>query len=181
MISSNPIFLLPKSSAVCAPARTTMRTGCTIERTGIQHNDLITEYTNGPWFQARVESLIGLDQVLVERMGYLSEYYGKWHMPDTLWYSKNTTTTDTNNSNKKNNKDNIVQYNDYDFVNSEFYFLDDSDGRKNQRYLDYHVQQGQIERSISQDGQQYDTYTGFPYTPIQLDARARKQSPVRRL
>jgi hypothetical protein len=118
--------------------------------------------------------LIGLDQVLVEKLGYLSEYYGKWHMPDTLWYSKNTTAP-------TNNKDNIVQYNDYDFVNSEFYFLDDADGRKNQRYLDYHVQQGQIKRSISQDGQQYDTYTGFPYTPIQLDARARKQSPVRRL
>jgi hypothetical protein len=59
--------------AVCAPARATLRTGCTIERTGIQHNDLTTEYMNGPLFQDRVEKLQGLDQILVEKLGYVSE------------------------------------------------------------------------------------------------------------
>jgi arylsulfatase A-like enzyme len=164
ILDSNVYF---QHSAVCAPARTTIRTGCTIERTGIQHNDLITEYVNGPWFQQRVESLVGLDHVLVEKLGYLSEYYGKWHLPDKLWYSKNESKSD----------DNVIHYNDYDFTLAEPYFLDDSDGRKNQRYLDYWEQQGTISRAL-QEGQQYDTYTGYPYTPIQLDARARHGSPV---
>jgi hypothetical protein len=53
--------------------------------------------------------------------------------------------------------------------------VEDSDGKKNQRYLDYWAGQGMIDRTL-QEGQQYDTYTGYPYTPIQLDARARHQS-----
>jgi arylsulfatase A-like enzyme len=155
---------LHKNSAVCAPARTTIRTGCTIERTGIQHNDLVTEYQNGKWFQDRVESLVSLDHVLVETRGYLSEYYGKWHIPDKLMYSKA-------------NGQNIIQYNDYDFAQEEPYFLDDSDGRKNMRFLEHFQRQGMISKDL-QDGQQYDTYTGFPYTPIQLDSRARHGSPT---
>jgi hypothetical protein len=59
--------------AVCAPARTTIRTGCTIERSGIQHNDLVSEYENGPLFQERVENLEGIDHVLVDKLGYVSE------------------------------------------------------------------------------------------------------------
>jgi arylsulfatase A-like enzyme len=153
---------------VCAPARTTIRTGCTIERTGIQHNDLAMEYETWPWFQERVENLVGLDHVLVEKLGYLSEYYGKWHIPDKLWYSKDDV----------DNVDNIIHYNDYDFRTQEPYFLDDPDGRKNMRYLDYFENDvGSIARTL-EEGQQYDTYTGYPYTPIQLDARARKGSPV---
>jgi arylsulfatase A-like enzyme len=122
--SSSTTFLVPallfyldplgiKYSAVCAPARTTIRTGCTIERTGIQHNDLITEYTNGPWFQQRVENLVGLDHVLVQKAGYLSEYYGKWHLPDKLWYSHPS--FDTSN-NATTNGNNIIHYNDYDYT-----------------------------------------------------------------
>jgi arylsulfatase A-like enzyme len=59
--------------AVCGPARTTLRTGCTIERTGIQHNDLVTEFENGPLFQDRVKNLEGIDHILVEKLGYVSE------------------------------------------------------------------------------------------------------------
>jgi hypothetical protein len=61
--------------AVCAPARTSIRTGCTIERTGIQHNDLIDEheYQNGDIFVDRLDKLVGIDQVLVDKLGYVSE------------------------------------------------------------------------------------------------------------
>ena len=61
--------------AVCAPARTTIRTGCTIERTGIQHNDLIHEheYKNSALFMDRLEKLQGIDHVLVDKLGYVSE------------------------------------------------------------------------------------------------------------
>ncbi|KAL3909378.1 MAG: hypothetical protein SGARI_002624, partial [Bacillariaceae sp.] len=151
--------------AVCAPARTTMRTGCTIERTGIQHNDLIKEYKNGQWFLDRVESLTSIDHVLVEKKGYLSEYYGKWHIPDKLMYSKDDAS------------ENVIHYNDYDFDSEQHYFQDDSDGSKNKRFLEYFQRQGLIDKEL-EEGQQYDTYTGFPYTPIQLDSRARHGSPT---
>lgn len=61
--------------AVCAPARTSLRTGCTIERTGIQHNDMIHEheYSNGAIFVDRLQKLEGIDHVLVDKLGYVSE------------------------------------------------------------------------------------------------------------
>jgi hypothetical protein len=58
---------------VCGPARTALRTGCTIERTGIQHNDLPVEFVLNPFYQQRVRELESLDHVLVEKMGYISE------------------------------------------------------------------------------------------------------------
>jgi hypothetical protein len=121
-----------------------------------------------------------LDHVLVQKAGYLSEYYGKWHLPDKLWYSHKSFDDNINSNSTNgntNNNNNIIHYNDYDYAQKQFYFVDDSDGKKNQRYLDYWASQGMIERSL-QEGQQYDTYTGYPYTPIQLDARARHQSAV---
>jgi hypothetical protein len=120
-----------------------------------------------------------LDHVLVQKAGYLSEYYGKWHLPDKLWYSHTSfeTKNDYNNNTTSGIPNNIIHYNDYDFAKNEFYFVEDSDGKKNQRYLDYWSVQGLIDRTL-QEGQQYDTYSGYPYTPIQLDARARHQSAV---
>jgi arylsulfatase A-like enzyme len=61
--------------AVCAPARTSIRTGCTVERTGIQHNDLIHEheYQNGYIFADRLNKLEGIDHVLVDKLGYVAE------------------------------------------------------------------------------------------------------------
>ena len=74
---------------VCAPSRTSFRTGCTIERTGVQHNDLAKEYYNsGPIFRQRVESLTSLDHILVEELNYTNEYYGKFHMPEPVLMSK---------------------------------------------------------------------------------------------
>jgi hypothetical protein len=152
--------------AVCAPARTTIRTGCTIERTGIQHNDLITEYAKSSWFNQRVSSLKSIDHILVAELGYLSEYYGKWHVPDELMYSKDE------------DGRNLIHYNNFDYKQEEFFFSDDSDGRKNQRYLEYFNDVGTIDRDAINDGQQYDTYTGYPYDPITLDARKRRNSPT---
>jgi arylsulfatase A-like enzyme len=137
--------------SVCAPARTTLRTGCTVERTGIQHNDLITEYTSSPLFTQRVESLKGLDQLLKEHGGYRSEYYGKWHLPQVLW-------------------EDSVEYNDFDYDQDSSTFTKDSFGRKNLRFLDYHKQKGHIDEGL-EPGMQRDTFSGVPYTPIKLDPR----------
>lgn len=61
--------------AVCAPARTSLRSGCTIERTGVQHNDLILEdeYRKSAIFTERIETLESIDHILVDELGYVSE------------------------------------------------------------------------------------------------------------
>jgi arylsulfatase A-like enzyme len=144
--------------AVCAPARTTLRTGCTIERTGIQHNDLIYEYKNGPIFQDRVEKLESLDHILVDKLGYVSEYYGKWHMPEPLATSKESGRP-------------ILQFNDYRYETDSFYYKYDDAALKTRRYLDHFEKLGEIDKSLPEETMQIDSYTRYPYTPIQLDPR----------
>ena len=138
-------------SSVCAPARTTLRTGCTVERTGIQTNDLAKMYNQFPHFQQCVSELDGIDQILT-RLGYVSEYYGKWHIPDSL------------------NGD-TIQYNDYNYETNEFQLSESSSWTSMlRRYLDYFETTGEISKEYT-NGTQRDTYTRFPYTPIQVDAR----------
>ncbi|KAG7358122.1 phosphonate monoester hydrolase [Nitzschia inconspicua] len=141
--------------AVCAPARTTLRTGCTIERTGVQHNDLAEEFMNNPFYEERVHELESLDHVLAEKMGYVSEYYGKWHMPQPLIESRD------------GSRRNVVQYNDFDYSKDEPFYLYDADGRKYKRYLES-SSAGPV---YFKTGEQMDPFSGYPYTPIQLDAR----------
>ncbi|KAG7354075.1 sulfatase [Nitzschia inconspicua] len=166
--------------AVCAPARTTLRTGCTIERTGMQHNDLADNYAYGELFLERVESLESLDHILVEKYGYISEYYGKWHMPDLLYHSKSNTSEP------------IVQFNDFDFLTDKFGFIGDDSSHKVRRYLKQYEEIGIISREqksvnatavlrgkmpqMSRGKPQIDTYTRYPYIPVQLDTRY--DSPV---
>lgn len=161
--------------AVCAPARTTIRTGCTIERTGVQHNDLAEEYLDGELFKERVESLESLDHILVEKYGYISEYYGKWHMPELLYLSKS------------NPSESIVQFNDFDFVKDQFEFKGDDSSRKIRRYLEQYEEIGLIDperksvnstavvtgrlAQLTRGNPQIDSYTRYPYIPIQLDNR----------
>lgn len=165
--------------AVCGPSRTSLRTGCTIERTGIQHNDMITEFDNQNYqsnehlnhmsFEERVQKLVSLDQLLVEQYGYVSEYYGKWHMPKSLGTASKTSST----SSSDNNSQYLNQYNDYNFETEEFFYDHDSSSSKKLRdYLNYYERQNStISRTPIPDGMQRDTYTRAQYTPIQLDPR----------
>ena len=65
----------------------------------------------------------------------------------------------------------ILQNNDYDYETDTFYYKYDDTERKTRRHLEYFEKLGQIDRAFTEDGQQIDTYTNFPYTPVQLDAR----------
>lgn len=59
--------------AVCAPARSSILTGCTVENTGVK--------TNGLTYYVEKEGLMIMptfDEILSEE-GYRCEYYGKWH------------------------------------------------------------------------------------------------------
>ncbi len=59
--------------AVCAPARSSILTGCTVENTGMRRNDRAYYYN-----EKAVMTMPTFDEILNEN-GYHCEYYGKWH------------------------------------------------------------------------------------------------------
>ncbi len=59
--------------AVCAPARSSILTGHTVENTGMRRNDRAYYYDDEP-----VMTMPTFDEILAEK-GYHCEYYGKWH------------------------------------------------------------------------------------------------------
>ena len=59
--------------AVCAPARSSILTGRTVENTGMRRNDRAYFYD-----EEEVMTMPTFDEVLSEN-GYHCEYYGKWH------------------------------------------------------------------------------------------------------
>jgi hypothetical protein len=142
-----------------------LRTGCTIERTGIQHNDLAKEYLASPFFSERVKEIEGLDHVLVEKLGYVSEYFGKYHMPQSLVEAR------------ESSRAHILQHNDFDYDTGNFFFRFDSEGGKMRSQLATFERRGEISKEL-EDGEQIDTYSGFPYSPIDLDSRTRHRSPT---
>lgn len=103
---------------------------------------------------------------MVEKLGYVSDYFGKWHIPEALMVGRD-----------EQEGENLIQYNDYDYDNDEFYYVFDSDGRKYRRYLETYEQWGEISKDL-EEGQQIDSSSGYPYTPIMLDSRARHGSPT---
>ena len=94
-------------SAVCAPARSTFRTGCTLERHGGQSNDLAEEsvYDLDAQFKSKIEAAVTFEQILAEQRGYVAEHYGKGHMPEIFNWSTNGATR-------------VMRYNDFDFVSN---------------------------------------------------------------
>lgn len=66
----------------CGPSRTSLLTGCTSERTGVQKNSLVNanNYKKMSMFKNKVEKLETFEQLLVEERGYVAEMYGKWHV-----------------------------------------------------------------------------------------------------
>jgi Sulfatase len=72
----------------CVPSRGSLKTGCTVRRTGISGNSMDSPeyYTKMKMFQDRIERLRTFEQVLVEELGYRAEFYGKHHIPDTMLY-----------------------------------------------------------------------------------------------
>jgi len=63
--------------AVCAPARASILTGCTVERTGVRRNNYAYGYDGHP-----VMTMPTFDEILA-KSGYVCEYYGKWHTPSS--------------------------------------------------------------------------------------------------
>lgn len=62
--------------AVCAPARATLLTGCTVENHGIRTNSI---WKDEPGLD--LMTMKTFDEILYQN-GYTCEYYGKWHCPE---------------------------------------------------------------------------------------------------
>jgi arylsulfatase A-like enzyme len=143
--------------AVCAPARSTFRTGCTLERHGGQSNDLATKsvYDLDAIFKNKIEADVTFEQILVEQRGYVAEHYGKWHMPEIFNWSTNGATR-------------VMQFNDFNFVTSTPLFNNSSSS------LDYDANLASVAGGLSttqSPGMQKNTYSKYPYVTDKIDTR----------
>lgn len=68
------------SSPSCGPARASLLTGNTVQRTGITTNKMIMtrHYEKIKMIQDKVEILESFEQLLYDFKGYQAESYGKW-------------------------------------------------------------------------------------------------------
>ena len=143
--------------AVCAPARSTFRTGCTLERHGGQSNDLANKsvYDLDAQFKNKIEAAVTFEQILVEKRGYVAEHYGKWHMPEIFNWSTNGATR-------------VMQYNDFSFVSNTPLFNNSSSS------LDYDAKLASVAAGLSTSqapGMQKNTYSQYPYVTDRIDTR----------
>jgi arylsulfatase A-like enzyme len=147
-------------SPTCAPSRGVLKSGCTIERSGVQANKIV----RGKWkkmkqFVDKIMALKTYDQLLVEERGYASEQYGKFHLPPPLYRARNSTR-------------NVVSYTDYNFLSDTPVFTEKEpkyiyQERLSQLYLN--TSTTATIQTIAATGQQIDPYTEYPYQPIPLD------------
>ncbi|MCJ8329109.1 MAG: sulfatase-like hydrolase/transferase, partial [Lentisphaeria bacterium] len=148
--------------AVCAPTRVSIRTGCTIERHGMQSNSLIQEdvYKMIPMFENKIKNVSTFEQILVENFGYVSEHFGKWHMPKRFYMTKD--------GSKR-----VISYNYYDMKTDEPLF-----SKNDGAYREYLSQfEGEIANTLKED-QRINKFSGYPYTPIQIDQRFNEPAPT---
>jgi hypothetical protein len=78
------------TSPSCGPARTSLKTGCTLGRTGLVSNKMIGALNltrSVPIFRDRIEKLVTYEQVLAQDLKYNVESYGKWHTDPSMYVS----------------------------------------------------------------------------------------------
>jgi arylsulfatase A-like enzyme len=143
--------------AVCAPARSTFRTGSTLERHGGQSNDLASKstYDLDAQFKNKIEAAVTFEQILVEQRGYVAEHYGKWHMPEIFNWSPNGVNR-------------VMQFNDFNFVSNTPLF------NNSKSSLDYDSKLASVAGGLSTNqapGMQRNTYSQFPYETDAIDTR----------
>jgi arylsulfatase A-like enzyme len=152
--------------AVCAPMRSSFRTGCTVERSGVQTNDLVRNNVidRMAMFRDKIDACVTFEDILVSRFGYKAEYYGKWHMPDRFNYTQGGSAR-------------IIQNNTYSFTADAFSYTTPG--------LDYRASlrefQDQLDPNCSpinalypnapKRHQQVNSFSRYPYDPIPIDTR----------
>jgi Sulfatase len=79
------------ASPSCGPARASLKTGCTLGRTGLVSNQMAKESNvtrQNPVFRDRLERLVSYEQVLSQYLNYSVESYGKWHTDRSLYVDR---------------------------------------------------------------------------------------------
>lgn len=146
----------------CACSRGVLRTGCTVARTGVQANALSSPsvYMRSKLFVDRIKAVETYDQLLVERMGYRSESFGKFNVPPIFYYGflqKNRT---------------VISSDNYNFSDSDFTVNPNQNIRiKYKDALQELLPMWNQSYETCGHGQQMDPLCGFPYNPIKLDPR----------
>jgi arylsulfatase A-like enzyme len=77
-------------SPSCAPSRTALKTGNSLQRSAIKGNQMISRHVYGKmdWIEQRIMQLESLEQMLVENETYTALTFGKWHTPFQLYYRR---------------------------------------------------------------------------------------------
>lgn len=125
--------------AVCAPARSSILTGYTVENTGMKTNDRAYYYE-----EEGLMTMPTFDEILTEEGGYHCEYYGKWHTQ-----SKHAEIYRNPRQRAKNGRS-IFEH-----------------GGQNHVYMDY-INEQFPQRELA-DGELYDVFTKRPYVTDPLD------------
>jgi Sulfatase len=140
-------------SASCAPARATIKTGCTVARHGLIGNKLIEPevYNLMESFRSRITQLTTFEGVLSDQRGYNVETFGKWHFPD-MYYGP-------------------IRHNDYNYQTQEFEFHPDQVFKPFYQAA-LRTMASQIGRIVWNRGDQYNSFNDmYPYTPLPTDPR----------
>ncbi|GKY90410.1 hypothetical protein MPSEU_000014900 [Mayamaea pseudoterrestris] len=146
--------------ASCAPARATLRTGCTIERHGIEANRMLPDYTNDPIATRKINSVRTYDQILFDQ-GYEAESFGKFHLP-ARWYRS------------ADNSKNAISYNTYDLdMENPIFDGEEEDADEYLKQVAFWVDESDFPQ-IYQPGMQNNVRTSCLYTPIKIDPRYQK-------
>ena len=147
------------AAPTCVPARASLRTGNTIQRTGCQANAIVNDesFKLMNMFKDKINALETYDHLLVDKLGYIAEYYGKWHLPRPLYYSRQ-------------NDRPIFEHNDYDFKTSTPKLNLTESGDIYQKRVQYLATMMNISQHFS-PGQQLNSASTFPYDPLSMDAR----------
>lgn len=144
----------------CAAARTTLFTGCTTERTGVQSNFVLNQGVAERMpllFKNKINSLESFEQLLVEERGYTAENYGKWHIPDRFFY-------------RRNGNGRVISKNAYDFKTGQATFSTKTINGSYKAWLHFRAKQLGLTKTTlpgTLDG----FYSKWPYIPITLDRR----------
>jgi len=183
--------------AVCAPVRAVLRTGCTVERCGVQSNGLATHhiYRRMEQFRRKIDAGESLEQILVEEYGYQAAYYGKWHMPDRFWFKRAYTRKDDGPVRGRDSiftatdtpEDRVIRFNDVNWKTGELcYTYDPSYQRKFKRGLQAYFAKygkGLTDRCSTEGrpgfGPQYiSSFSGYPYDSVAIDSLNTKGLPA---
>lgn len=154
------------ASPICGPSRVSLRSGNTVERTGCRTNDLVDEktYSLSRHYEQKIKAIESYDQVLAEEQGYNAEHYGKWHMPLRLY-------------NERLSDKPAISYNSYNFKTKRP-LLDTTQKQFTPTYkksIGALKKESNVSREVGAGilpkGQLLNPTSGYPYTPLRLDAR----------